>query len=239
VAAYVERFTIVSRGTSCRCARLKTAGKTSGDQTIVLAGLAVWYTGLWSVLAIAPHDRQDWLLENILALTAVAALLLTFRQFQFSTCSYVLITAFLTLHAIGAHYTYAEVPIGFLMQRTFELARNPFDRIVHFSYGLLLILPMRELLMRLGGVRGFWSYYLPISGTVAQSGVFEMIEALVATVVNPELGTAYLGTQGDEWDAQKDMAAASGGAVITVLILLFARWRDGSVTQRNRDLSSL
>lgn len=190
------------------------------NPTPVLRGLAMWYLGLWCLLAIAPYDRQDWLLENLLALTAVLTLGLTFRWFQFSTTSYVLITVFLTLHAIGAHYTYAEVPFGFWLQRTFELARNPFDRIVHFSYGWLLVFPLRELLMRLAGVTGFWSYYLPISGMVAQSGAFEIIEALVAQAVNPELGAAYLGTQGDEWDAQKDMAAASAGAVITTLLLL-------------------
>ncbi|MGZ8384529.1 MAG: DUF2238 domain-containing protein [Nitrospira sp.] len=193
------------------------------NPTPVLRGLAMWYLGLWCLLAIAPYDRQDWLLENLLALTAVLTLVLTFRWFQFSTTSYVLITVFLTLHAIGAHYTYAEVPFGFWLQRTFDLARNPFDRIVHFSYGWLLVFPLRELLMRLAGVTGFWSYYLPISGMVAQGGAFEIIEALVAQAVNPELGAAYLGTQGDEWDAQKDMAAASAGAVITTLLLLCIR----------------
>jgi len=197
----------------------------SGDRTIVLRGLVIWYVGLWGWLAINPYDRQDWLLENLLALATATILLLTYRRFQFSTSSYVLITVFLTLHAIGAHYTYAEVPVGFWLQRTFELARNPFDRIVHFSYGLLLVLPLRELLMRLAGIKGVWSYYLPVSGLVAQSGVFEMLEALVATVVSPELGTAYLGTQGDAWDAQKDMAAASAGAIMTILTLGLARRR--------------
>jgi putative membrane protein len=219
--------------TSCRRAQLNHIGESSNNR-IVLGGLAAWYVGLWCFLAIAPYDRQDWLLENLLALASVITLLLTFRRFQFSTSSYVLITTFMTLHAIGAHYTYAEVPFGFWLQRTFELARNPFDRIVHFSYGLLLVYPLREVLVRLVGIRGFWSYYLPISGMVAQSGFFEIIEALVATVVNPELGTAYLGTQGDEWDAQKDMSAAFGGAVITSLILLFTRRRGGFGVQRDR-----
>jgi putative membrane protein len=170
-------------------------------------------------LAIAPHDRQDWLLENLLVLAVVTVLSATFRRFQFSTPSYVLIMAFLTLHAIGAHYTYAEVPFGHWLQDTWGLARNPFDRLVHFSYGLLLAYPLRELLMRLAGVRGFWSYFLPVSGMVAQSGIFEISEALIAQIVSPELGTAYLGTQGDEWDAQKDMAAAFSGAVTTIAFL--------------------
>ncbi|UVT14878.1 MAG: DUF2238 domain-containing protein [Nitrospira sp.] len=192
------------------------------NRTTVLRGLVGWYIGLWCMLAIAPYDRQDWLLENLLAVTVIAVLFLTFRLFQFSTLSYVLITVFLTLHAIGAHYTYAEVPFGFWLQQMLALDRNPFDRIVHFAYGFLLVYPLREILVRLAGVTGFWSYYLPISGTVAQSGFFELIEALVAILVNPELGTAYLGTQGDEWDAQKDMAAALVGAIITMSLLLFS-----------------
>ncbi|MGE0645982.1 MAG: DUF2238 domain-containing protein [Nitrospira sp.] len=202
---------------------MSTLEAINKDRALALRALIVWYVGLWGLLAIDPYDRQDWLLENLLALTAVTGLLLTYRRFQFSTSSYVLITAFLTLHAIGAHYTYAEVPVGFWLQKTFDLVRNPFDRIVHFSYGFLLVLPLRELLMRLGGVKGVWAFYLPVSGMVAQSGVFEMLESLVATVVSPELGTAYLGTQGDEWDAQKDMAAASVGAVIMILVQGFAR----------------
>jgi putative membrane protein len=176
--------------------------------------LLAGYLLLWGWLAIAPIDRQDWLLENLLAVTLVAILVLTYRWFQFSNLSYVLIALFMALHAIGAHYTYAKVPAGFWFQEVFGLTRNPFDRIVHFSYGCLLVLPIRELLMRLAGVRGFWSYYLPISAVLAQSGFFEVVEGVVAAIVNPELGSAYLGTQGDEWDAQKDMLAAFTGALV-------------------------
>jgi putative membrane protein len=179
-----------------------------------LYGLLVWYVLFSSLMAISPVDRGDWFLENLLALSAVALLLATYRRFRFSTVSYVLITTFLTLHAIGAHYTYAEVPFGFWLQHSFGLSRNPFDRLVHFGYGFLLVYPLRELLMRLAGTRGFWSYYVGISGILAQSGLFELIEAAVAQTVSPELGMAYLGTQGDEWDAQKDMMAALFGAVV-------------------------
>ncbi|ALA60296.1 DUF2238 domain-containing protein [Nitrospira moscoviensis] len=182
----------------------------------LLLGLLLWYAALWSWAAIDPHDRRDWLLENILAVTAVAVLLLTYRRFRFSAVSYCLITLFLTLHAVGAHYTYAEVPVGFWLKDAFGLSRNPFDRIVHFAFGALLAYPLREIQIRLAGVRGFWSYYLPASGILALSGLFEVIEAIVAIVVSPELGTLYLGTQGDEWDAQKDMAAAFTGAVLAL-----------------------
>jgi putative membrane protein len=186
----------------------------------LLLGLSAWYGLLWIVLAIAPRDRQDWFLENLLALSAVATLVATYRRFQFSTPSYFLITAFLSLHAVGAHYTYAEVPFGFWLQQAFGLSRNPFDRLVHFAYGLLLAYPLRELLIRLAGVQGLWSYYLPVSGMLAQSGLFEIVEALVAEIVSPELGAAYLGMQGDQWDAQKDMLAAFAGALLCMVVLL-------------------
>ena len=184
------------------------------SQNRLVQGLLAWYLLFWLWMAISPVDRSDWLLENILAVTAVAALFLTARRFQFSNRSYVLITLFLTVHAIGAHYTYAKVPFGFWLQDLLHVGRNPFDRLVHFAYGLLLAYPIREVLVRLAGVSGAWSYVLPVSATLAQSGLFELIEAVAATVVNPELGAAYLGMQGDEWDAQKDMAAALTGAVL-------------------------
>lgn len=189
-----------------------------GGSGRLLLGLLLFYGLFWTWLAIAPMDRRDWLLENLLSLTLVAVLALTYRRFQFSTTSYCLIGLFLTLHTIGAHYTYAEVPFGFWLKDLFSLSRNPFDRIAHFSYGFLLVYPLRELLIRLAGVRGLWSSYLSVSGILAQSGFFEVAEAVVASSVSPELGSTYLGTQGDEWDAQKDMAAAMAGALLTMSV---------------------
>lgn len=181
------------------------------------SALLLCYGLLWIWLAIAPVNRRDWLLENLLAFALVVLLVLTYRRFQFSDVSYGLIACFMTLHAVGAHYTYAEVPFGFWLKDLFSLSRNPFDRIVHFAYGALLAYPVREALIRLAGVRGLWSYYLPASLILAQSGLFEIIESVVAAFVSPELGSAYLGTQGDEWDAQKDMAAALGGAALAMV----------------------
>ena len=203
-------------------------------RTNLLLGLLAWYGLLWIVLAIEPRDRQDWLLENLLALSAVAVLVATYRRFQFSTTSYLLMTAFLSLHAVGAHYTYAQVPFGFWLQDEFGLARNPFDRLVHFAYGLLLAYPLRELLVRLAGVRGLWSFYLPVSGMLAQSGFFEIVEAVVAQIVSPELGAAYLGTQGDEWDAQKDMMAAFSGALLCMAIVLVSEKAVGAPSRQER-----
>jgi putative membrane protein len=162
----------------------------------------------------------------------VILLVLTYRRFKFSGLSYCLMTVFMMLHAVGAHYTYAEVPFGFWFKDLFALSRNPFDRIVHFAFGALLAYPVREVLMRLAGVRGLWSYYLPVSAILAQSGLFEIIESVVAVLVSPELGSAYLGIQGDEWDAQKDMASAFGGAVLAMTATLAMSNGLGETTHR-------
>lgn len=181
-----------------------------------MVGLLLVYGIFWIWLAIEPVNRRDWLLENLLVLTLIPLLIFTFRRFEFSLLSYGLIALFLALHAFGAHYTYAEVPLGFWIKDFLALSRNPFDRIAHFLYGALLVYPIRELLVRLAGVREGWSYTLPVCVILAQSGFFEVLEAIVAMVVSPELGSIYLGTQGDEWDAQHDMAAAFAGSLFAM-----------------------
>lgn len=199
-------------------AGLPSLAQAESRNSRLASALLLCYGLLWIWLAIAPLNRRDWLLENLLAFALVVLLVLTCRRFQFSDVSYGLIACFMTLHAVGAHYTYAEVPFGFWLKDLFSLSRNPFDRIVHFAYGALLAYPVREVLIRLAGVRGVWSYYLPASLILAQSGLFEIIESVVAAFVSPELGSAYLGTQGDEWDAQKDMASAFGGAAPAMIV---------------------
>ncbi|MEO6202109.1 MAG: DUF2238 domain-containing protein [Nitrospirales bacterium] len=184
----------------------------------LLHGLIAWYVGWWIFLAIEPIDRQDWFLENFLAMGLMIVLVTTYRTFPLSDLSYIFLTLFMTLHAVGAHYTYSKVPLGFWMQEWWGLERNHFDRIAHFSFGLLLAYPLRELFLRRVNVHGFWAYYLPISGILAMSGFFEIIETSVVLLVRPELGEAYLGTQGDEWDAQKDMLVALIGAVLTIVL---------------------
>ncbi len=203
-------------------AGLPSLAQAESRHSHLASALLLCYGLLWIWLAIAPVNRRDWLLENLLAFAFVVLLVLTYRRYQFSGVSYGLIACFMTLHAVGAHYTYAEVPFGFWLKDLFPLSRNPFDRIVHFAYGALLAYPVREMLIRLAGVRGLWSYYLPASLILAQSGLFEIIESVVAAFVSPELGSAYLGTQGDEWDAQKDMASAFGGAALAMIITLTA-----------------
>ena len=185
--------------------------------------LLAWYVVLWLVLAIHPLDRHDWVLENILVVAAVGLILGTYRIFPLSDLSYVVITVFMSLHTIGAHWTYAQVPLGFWIQDAFGFSRNHFDRIVHFSFGLLMAYPIREVFLRVASVRGFWAYYLPFDVTLAFSGAYEIMEWLIAATVAPGTGDAWLGTQGDIWDPQKDMAMAATGAVISMTVTAILR----------------
>ena len=179
--------------------------------------LVAGYLMLWLALAIAPHNRFDWFLENILVFAAAALLVLTYRAFVFSDLSYGLIALFLAVHALGAHYTYSLTPIGFQLQDLFGLARNPYDRLIHFGFGLLLAYPALELCLRLPRPRPpVWAYLFALALIVALSALYEMLEWSAAMVLEPEDALAFLGTQGDVFDAQKDAALAMIGAVITL-----------------------
>jgi len=183
-----------------------------------LKGLVFWLLVVWILAAIEPYNRRDWFLENLLVVIYGALLVLTYRRFAFSNLSYTLFGIFITLHLIGSHYTYAETPFGYWIQALFETERNHYDRIVHFAYGLLIAYPFREFLIRVVRVGVSWSYILAIITIIAFSASYEIIEAVVADIVSPELGSMWLGTQGDEWDAQKDTALASCGALLAMLI---------------------
>jgi len=217
--------------------------------------------GVWLVLAIAlafgPVDRADWALENILSAIFVAVLWLSYKRFPFSRVSYVLMFLFLVLHVVGAHYTYSKVPydvwfesiFGRTLSSVFGFERNHFDRLVHFLYGLFLAYPMREVFVRIAGVRGFWGYFLPLLMTMATSCLYEMIEWAAAIVVGGDLGAAYLGTQGDEFDSQKDMALATLGTALSLVVVAImhvrlardfqAEWAESVRVKRARPLGEV
>ncbi len=180
----------------------------------------------WLVLAIRPFDREDWMTENALLLVALPLFIISYRKHLFSRLSWGLIFVFLCLHEVGAHYTYAKVPYdawchsltGHTFNEFFGWQRNHFDRLIHFTYGLLLAYPFREVFLRIAKARGFWGYFLPLDLTMSSSMLFELIEWQASEVLGGDLGQAYLGTQGDIWDAHKDMALASLGALTAMLV---------------------
>jgi putative membrane protein len=176
----------------------------------------------------------DWWLENSVVFAAALGVAAAWRRFVFSDLSLVLLAVFGTLHVYGAHYTYSETPLGDALRDGLGLARNPYDRIVHFAFGLLVTYPLRELALRAVHARGAWSWLLPLFAALSISATYELVESWAARLAAPELGTAFLGTQGDEWDAQKDMSAALAGALTALAGTALARralgrepWRAG------------
>jgi putative membrane protein len=207
--------------------------------------LLVVFGMLWVALAVAPVDRETWVLENLLLVLFVAALVAGYRRFHFSRAAYVLMFVFLCLHAVGGHYTYSLVPYddwargltGSTVNEQFGWTRNHYDRLLHFLFGFLLAGPARELLLEITGVRRGWSYFLAIVLIMASSSLYELIEWAAAVVFGGELGMHYLGTQGDEWDGQRDMALAALGAVLVMSLAavraVLMRWmRSGADMRR-------
>jgi len=182
------------------------------------------YAIFWAALAIDPHDRGDWALENVLVVVAAVLLFFSYKRVLLSRISYTLIFIFLGLHAIGAHWTYSLVPYdetfhattGYSFDEWMGWQRNHYDRIVHLAYGLLLAYPIRELFLRVAEVKGFWGYFLPVVLTMAASMFYELVEWWAAEVFGGELGIAFVGAQGDVWDARKDMSLATLGALIAM-----------------------
>jgi putative membrane protein len=190
--------------------------------TLALAFLAVWVA-----LAIKPLYPKDWLLENVLTFVFVPLLAISYGVLTLSRVSYTLIFLFLCLHTLGAHYTYSDVPYdrwvqqitgGFSLDAAMGWQRNHYDRFVHFAYGLFIAYPVRELFLRVAVVHGFWGYFLPVDLMMSSSVFYELIEWGAAALFGGDLGIAYLGTQGDAWDAQKDMLVASLGALVAMTI---------------------
>jgi putative membrane protein len=191
---------------------------------VFLSVLGLLFAAEFVLLGWAPVSRSTWVLENTLTVGLVAALVASHRAFPLSRLSYALIFAFLTLHQIGAHYTYSLVPYDELSRRLFGrslnealgLERNHYDRLVHLCYGLCFAYPIRELFLRVVDVKGVWGYLLPLDVTMSTSMIYELIEWGAAVVFGGELGQSYLGTQGDVWDAHWDMALATLGATVTI-----------------------
>jgi len=208
----------------------RTAGRFP---LILLATFGVWFVA-W---AIRPVFLHDFLLEHVLTVVLLVFLVATYQRCRLSNLSYALIFAFMCLHVVGAHYTYSNVPIDdwaaalarwfgvhdFNLRAAFGLTRNHYDRFVHFMFGLLLTYPLRELIVHIARLRGGWSYGLPLAVMLSFSTAYELIEWGVAMVFAPDVGQAYLGIQGDEWDAQKDMALAALGTGVASLLIAIAQ----------------
>lgn len=193
-----------------------------GAGNVLPAVLLGAFAAIWLALAWAPWYREDWALENVLVGFGLWWLVRRHRRAPFSNASYLLLFAFGVLHEIGAHYTYSEVPYdawaqaltGHTVSEALDLSRNHFDRLAHFAFGLLLFRPVQEYVEASGRLPGHARYLYPVALLAAMSTVFELFEWWAAEIFGGDLGQAYLGMQGDVWDAQKDMALALLGSLL-------------------------
>lgn len=193
-----------------------TADRKLFKDNILLKIISFIVIAYWATTFLLTPNKTNWYTENTLTILAISVLFVTHKKFQFSDLSYTLLGIYLMLHMYGAEYTYAENPLGFWLRDFFGLNRNYYDRIVHFSFGFLLAYPLREYFKNYFNWPNWVSLVLPCEITLSFSAMYELIEWLVADIFFPSEGIAYLGSQGDIWDAQKDMGIAFIGSILAI-----------------------
>ena len=207
-------------------------------QRVVFLLFLVFFVGS----CIEPPYLQFLLMQHVPTVLATLILAYLSNRFVISRLSFSSIIVFLCLHTLGARYLYSYVPydvwsdnlLGINISESFGFQRNHYDRLVHFSYGLLLAVPIQEFERRHLRLSVALSSLLAIECIIATSAGYELIEWLIAIVFTPEWADQFLGLQGDIFDAQKDMALATAGAVLSISILAFmGRWRTKRTTKKD------
>jgi putative membrane protein len=192
-----------------------------------LRGYSAALVALLALSAWRPYDLPTWAMEVAPVVVVLALLWATHRRFPLTPLLYALIFVHAAILIYGGHYTYARVPLGFWMQEAFGLARNPYDGIGHFAQGFIPAIAARELLLRHTGLqRGAWLFTVIVLACLGISAAYELIEWGAAVALG-QGADEFLGTQGDPWDTQKDMALAWLGAMAAQLLL--ARWHDRQI----------
>ncbi|HEX6850288.1 MAG TPA: DUF2238 domain-containing protein [Candidatus Polarisedimenticolaceae bacterium] len=189
---------------------------TSSREPSLLAGLTL---AALAVSVIGPHDYPTWLLETAPVLIALPILVATRKSFPLTPLLYRLLFLHALVLVVGGHWTYAEVPAGDWVRDALDLARNPYDRLGHFAQGFVPAILAREILSRRSPLRGSrWLPFLVVCVCLAFSAFYEMLEWWAALALG-QGADAFLGTQGDPWDTQWDMALCGLGAVLSLALL--------------------
>ena len=188
----------------------------------------------WS--GIEPHDYLTWFLEVAPVIIGAAILIPTYRRFQLTDLLYVLLAIHAVILMVGGHYTYAEVPLGEWVKDALDIERNHYDRLGHFAQGFVPAILAREILLRKRVVSGrAWLFTIVVSICLAFSAVYELVE-WTAAVLSAEAAESFLGTQGDAFDTQKDMALALVGAIVAQLVL--AKFHDRQLARLSGNAKS-
>lgn len=174
------------------------------------------YIVVWAIMAINPKYPDDWLLENVLVFLIFPYIVWMDRKHHYTLTAIILLLIFASLHSLGSHYTYAEMEYFDVITQLFGFERNHFDRVVHFLFGLLLFKILFE--MSTTHITHFrTAMFMTFTLVVSIAALYEIVEWLAVIILHPELGQAFLGTQGDIWDAQKDTLLAIVGALINLI----------------------
>ena len=203
------------------------AGRSSPSRYEILLLIVLTIIFVWS--AIAPIDRLTWWLETFPVIVGVPLLIVIYPRFRFTRLVYTLILLHAIVLLVGGHYTYAKVPLFDWLRDRFDLSRNHFDRVGHFMQGFVPAMIARELLLRTSPLRrGKWLFAIVLMMCLGLSAIYEVIE-WTAAEIGGSGATAFLATQGDVWDTQKDMALCGLGALLGLSLL--SRWQDAQLSR--------
>ena len=187
------------------------------DKTALI--LLSLYIIIFIACAVNPYARDVWWAENLPIMIIVTVVIIVSRYYTFSALSYILMSIFIYLHTIGGHFSFERVPFDFV-NNLFGFERNNYDRFAHFSVGFYAY-PIAEILLNRKLVNSKIILTLfPIFSIFAVAGGYEIIEWLFAVSADPDAGVAVLGSQGDIWDAQKDMLMDICGSIIATILFL-------------------
>jgi putative membrane protein len=173
----------------------------------------------WFYFWITTRDETNWWIENLLILIFVPWFVFLQRKIHFSDTSLICIFLFLFFHIYGAQMSYTHNTAGEWIQNKFQLQRNPYDRFVHFSFGLFMVYPIHEYLIKRIKMKPSWAYYFAVEAILGLATIFELIEWGVAATTDSETGETYVATQGDVWDAHKDIALALLAATLVMMVV--------------------
>lgn len=210
-------------------ADIVTQSPSKRELLILIAIYAVGFT----ILAINPHDRGDWALENFFPVALLVSTIAIYPWIKLSRLAYYLIFFYLFVQSYGGHWTYALTPPFNWLRDEYHLGRNHYDRLAHFMLGFLMAIPIREILLRYVIASRRWLAFITAAIVLAIGAFYEFLEWWTSLLVSPELGDAFLGTQGDIWDSHWDMFLALAGSVIALAIFMKRHDRQLGVYQES------
>jgi Predicted membrane protein len=189
----------------------------------VLQAMMAVYIIVFIILSIRPVNILEWWYESIVPIMAILLLSFFYKNNRLSNTAYFCILTVLVLHAVGSHYTYTACPVGIWISRFLGTHRNDFDRLVNFSFGLLISIPVLESIYQRIRIRYIGACILAVVIILAAAALYEMLEMFSAMILSTGFREVFLAFQGDSWDPQKDMVFATLGSVISMSTCIILR----------------